>query len=165
MTAGRPTHWTLPDAEATQAFAARFARHLAAHGPESVVIGLIGDLGAGKTTFVQGFVAGLAPDEDHYVTSPTFAIAQAYDTTPPVRHLDLYRLADYDELAAIGDRDLLHAPGFALVEWIDQIPEAAPPEWIALRLAVADGDVRRLEATGYGAALSRLVEDFANAII
>lgn len=157
--------WTLEDAEATQRLAGALARHLAAHGPESVVLGLVGDLGAGKTTFVQGFVAGLAPDEDHYVTSPTFAIAQAYDTTPPVRHLDLYRLADYDELAAIGDRELLDAPGFALVEWIDHIPEAAPPEWIELRLTVVGADTRRLEAVGHGASLQRLVEDFSNAII
>ncbi len=157
--------WTLPDVDATQSWAAAFARFLVAHGPASVVIGLIGDLGAGKTTFVQGFVAGIAPDEDLYVTSPTFAIAQVYDTDPPVRHLDLYRLGDYDELAAIGDRDLLDAPGFALVEWIDQIPEAAPPEWIALRLTVTDDDARRLEVTGHGARLAALVDDFVNAMI
>lgn len=157
--------WTLRDVDATQRWAAAFARHLVAHGPESVVIGLIGDLGAGKTTFVQGFVAGIAPDEDLYVTSPTFAIAQVYDTDPQVRHLDLYRLGDYDELVAIGDRDLFHAPGFALVEWIDQIPEAAPPEWIALRLTVTDDDARRLEATGHGARLAALVDDFVNAMI
>lgn len=155
----------LPDAAATQAWAGRLAVHLRDRGPECVVIGLSGDLGAGKTTFAQGFVAGLAPGRDLYVTSPTFAIAQSYDTEPPVRHLDLYRLEDFDELAAIGYRELFYAPGFALVEWIENVPEAVPEERVSVRLTVLEDDSRRAELVGHGAALRGVIADFPHGII
>nr|XP_061807094.1 tRNA threonylcarbamoyladenosine biosynthesis protein TsaE-like [Nerophis lumbriciformis] len=149
-----------PTAESTQAFAAKLAVHLRDYGPPSLVIGLGGDLGAGKTTFTQGFVAGLAPDDDIYVTSPTFAIAQIYETIPPVRHLDLYRLADLDELEAIGYRDLYFAPGFALVEWFDRVTEALPRDWMEIDLAVGPSDVREIALRAHGEA-QRALRNFS----
>lgn len=142
--------YAAPDLEATAALAGRMARRLVSDGPPSVVIGLRGPLGAGKTTFVQGFVRALAPDRDMYVTSPTFAIAQIYDTTPEVRHLDLYRLDHPDELEAIGHRELYYEPGIALVEWIDRVPELTPKDWLEVEIMVGEDEARTFEVTGHG---------------
>jgi tRNA threonylcarbamoyladenosine biosynthesis protein TsaE len=140
------------------AIAARLARGLAgAAAEQGIVIGLSGALGAGKTTFVQGFVAALPHGGDQAVTSPTYAIAQQYGTEPPVRHLDLYRLSDMADLEAIGYRELYFPPGFALVEWIERVPEAIPDERVEIRLAVDPSDVREIEVRPHGARLAAAV--------
>jgi tRNA threonylcarbamoyladenosine biosynthesis protein TsaE len=142
--------------EATQSLAGRLARASKA-GPPSILVGLIGELGAGKTAFVQAFVGALAPGEEHFVTSPTFAIVQEYRTLPPVTHMDLYRLSSLDELEAIGYRDLYFAPGVTLVEWIDRIPGAIPQDWLEIRLAVLPSDMREIRVVAHGLELELLV--------
>lgn len=153
--------------EETRAFAQKLAEAVRAFlsspesredGTTSVLIGLSGDLGAGKTAFVQGFVAALDPDAEIAVTSPTFSIVQIYETDPPVTHMDLYRLGSLEELEAIGYRDLYFAPGVTLVEWCARVPEALPPERIEIGLAVMPSDVREIRLRAYGARLSNLVE-------
>lgn len=112
---------TTSSAKGTEAFAASLARRLRA----PLVLCLDGPLGAGKTTFVRGLVGGLfaanggttAP----LVQSPTYALMRRYQTTPPVFHLDLYRLhetgADVDDqLEALGLLEQLD-DGLTLVEW------------------------------------------------
>ena len=141
------------DPAATAAIAAEVASIVrrATEGGASVVVGLIGPLGAGKTTFVQGVVAALDPSGDHYVTSPTYAIAQTYDTHPRVTHLDLYRLGSLEELESIGYRELFYgAGGVAFVEWIDKVPEAVPDEWIEIQLAPQGQDVRLISIRPHG---------------
>lgn len=148
-------------ARETRRFAARLAKALAGEAkrrPEGILIGLSGELGAGKTTFVQGFVEALPGGRGLYVTSPTFAIAQQYGTDPPVRHLDLYRISSLAELESIGFREQYFAPGFALVEWVERVPEAIPPEWIEIRLAVDQADVREIHVRAHGEALAERVK-------
>ncbi len=125
----------------------------------STLIGLSGDLGAGKTTFVQAFVKALAPDEEHFVTSPTFAIVQSYETEPPVTHMDLYRLSTLADLEAIGYRDHYFASGVTLVEWSDRVPEALPLEWIDVHFTVLPSDMRAIRVRGHGDRLERLVNE------
>jgi tRNA threonylcarbamoyladenosine biosynthesis protein TsaE len=102
------------------------AAALAARCEAPLVLRLLGPLGAGKTTFVQGFVDGLRGDGPPIVVqSPTYALMRTYLTSPPVHHLDLYRLHEVsdahgvvDQLEALGLLDaLVGAPSFALVEW------------------------------------------------
>lgn len=84
---------------------------------------LKGDLGVGKTTFVQGFIQSLCPQTPIKVQSPTFALARSYETTPPVHHLDLYRLDTGLHSIDIGIEHLLEDPNaFILVEWPDRLP-------------------------------------------
>jgi len=78
----------LDDADATERFAASIAVRL----KPPLVLLLEGPLGAGKTTFARGFVRALPGGDRVMVQSPTFALARTYKTTPPVHHLDLYRL-------------------------------------------------------------------------
>ena len=150
----------LDSVEATEAFAGRLARRAAAliaSGEPSFFIGLVGALGAGKTAFVRGFVHALDPKAAGEVSSPTYAIVQPYPCTPPVVHADLYRLASVQDLEGIGARELLHGPGLTLVEWIDRLPEAAPSDWLEIRLAVSGEDVRSMSARAHGPRASELL--------
>ena len=96
-------------------------------------VGLIGDLGAGKTVLVRGVAEG-AEVPERQVASPTFAIVYPYRGRIRINHADFYRVADEDELYATGFFDLLREPAATLVEWIDRIPEALPPEHLVVRI-------------------------------
>ncbi|MCP4501870.1 MAG: tRNA (adenosine(37)-N6)-threonylcarbamoyltransferase complex ATPase subunit type 1 TsaE [Deltaproteobacteria bacterium] len=100
----------------------RLAALLAVHLPP-MCFALYGDLGAGKTTFVQGLIHSLPGGEGLRVQSPTFALAKSYDTQPVVHHLDLYRLDDETACYDLGLADLLEDEScIRCLEW----PERAP---------------------------------------
>lgn len=144
---GRP----LTEAELVEV-AARWARAWArgsGHGLTRV-LGLRGELGAGKTTFVRAFVEALPGGADQEVASPTYALVHVYETRPPVRHLDLYRISGPDELEELGPEELLAAPGLVLIEWFERCKDAAPADRVELLLDIEDADRRRLTAIGYG---------------
>ncbi len=121
----------LADDDATRSLGARIGR-LAERG--GCFIGLVGDLGAGKTTFAQGLVDTLS-DGKCEASSPTYTLHQQYDTTPVVHHFDLYRLDDLDDLENVGFWEHADEPGcIVLVEWLDRIPEAWPNDGIVVEL-------------------------------
>jgi tRNA threonylcarbamoyladenosine biosynthesis protein TsaE len=110
------------------------------------VIGLVGDLGAGKTHWTKGFVAGLNSAED--VTSPTFGLLHEYTAgTISVFHYDFYRLESAQELIALGWDEILEADGIVIAEWADKFPELLPPatRWFHFTIA-ADGSRRLIES-------------------
>ena len=112
-------------------------------------IALIGDLGAGKTTFVSGAVAALGGGG---ATSPTFALINEYrGGRLTVWHLDLYRIGGAHELAELGLEEVIGEPsGIALVEWADRFA-VMPSDHLRVVLAhVEGGNQRRLTATGTG---------------
>lgn len=85
---------------------------------KGICIALTGDLGAGKTTFVQGLAKGLGVLPQYYITSPTFTIINTYPADRyTLCHLDLYRLEEADELEYIGFDDLLSPNHIIVVEW------------------------------------------------
>ena len=102
----------------------RMAGTIAKILPAGTSIGLIGELGAGKTTFVKGFAAAHKIQKDA-VTSPTFTIINEYDGTVPVFHADLYRIGSDDELARTGIYDLAADKGYLLVEWPEKFKSLA----------------------------------------
>ena len=109
----------------------------AASRREAVVVLLVGPLGAGKTSFAQGLAAGLGLDPTQ-VASPTFTLAaehRAAGVALRFVHVDCYRLADADELEAMGVADWL-APGIVLaVEWGDRFPGSFPADRLTVTLA------------------------------
>lgn len=84
-----------------------------------LVIGLRGDLGAGKTRLVKGLAAGLGITAR--VQSPTFALVNVYEQGRlPLAHIDLYRLETLDQIHAAGLDDFLTPPGVTVIEWADR---------------------------------------------
>jgi tRNA threonylcarbamoyladenosine biosynthesis protein TsaE len=96
------------------------------------LIVLAGDLGAGKTAFVQGFGRGLGVTEP--ITSPTFTLAQQYEGRLLVHHLDVYRLDQLGEVAELGLGELLDDGGVVLIEWGDAILPVLPNDYLEVRL-------------------------------
>ena len=120
---------------ATAALAARLALGLRAGD----AIGLIGDLGAGKTVFVRGLARALGLPPDVVVASPTFTVMNSLrGGRLPIYHFDLYRLSDLDELEGIGYRDFVGTDGVAVFEWADKIAGALPPD--AYTVVITDGE-------------------------
>lgn len=112
-------------------------------------VGLAGELGAGKTELARGIARGAGVPDDE-VASPTFAIVHAYAGRLPVAHADLYRIASADELYGTGYHELLEAPGAMLVEWVDRVPGAAPPDAVRVALTETVDGHRTLSATATG---------------
>jgi tRNA threonylcarbamoyladenosine biosynthesis protein TsaE len=99
------------------------------------VVGLDGDLGAGKTHFCKGLVAGLGSDDA--VTSPTFALVQEYRSGRlPVFHFDWYRLESPTELDRIGWDEYLDEEGIVVVEWAEKFPDFLPSAAVRLRFSL-----------------------------
>ena len=125
---------TTYSAEETQSLAAEFAAAL----PPDTVLALHGDLGAGKTTFVQGLARGLGIGKA--VTSPTFSVYNLHPGTRLLVHLDAYRLDSAEQLDALMIDDFLVSPYCLAIEWPEKVaawvPEAALHLWFTL---AADG--------------------------
>jgi len=102
------------------------------------VIGLVGTLGAGKTTFTQGLANGLGVPDGVYVNSPTYTIINEYPTVPRMYHLDFYRLSDSSELIETGYDDILGQSAICVIEWFDTMPEAWPEEFLRIDFAETD---------------------------
>jgi tRNA threonylcarbamoyladenosine biosynthesis protein TsaE len=120
-------------------------------------VGLVGDLGAGKTHLVRGVAEGAGVSRSE-VASPTFAIVYPYRGRLPLYHADLYRLADYDDLYATGFLDLVGGDGAVLVEWLDRIPRAAPREFLRLTLRDTGEESRELVAEAWGTRPAELLK-------
>jgi tRNA threonylcarbamoyladenosine biosynthesis protein TsaE len=128
----------LADAAATEAFGAR----LAGCCQGGLLVFLHGELGAGKTTLVRGLVRGLG--HAGAVKSPTYTLVESYRLpTLEIHHLDLYRLADAEELEWLGIRDLLAGEALCLIEWPERGAGVLPAADLHLTLSY-QGAARRL---------------------
>lgn len=138
--------------EQTQEYAERMARRAEAGD----VILLVGDLGAGKTHFTQGFARGL--DLADVPTSPTFNLVCEYrGGRLPLYHFDLYRLESADELDDIDYYGITEGDGVSLVEWGDKFDEAAPDDHVLLDFAVRPDGTRAIGVTATGPRAQALV--------
>jgi tRNA threonylcarbamoyladenosine biosynthesis protein TsaE len=114
--------------EQTAAAGEALARTL---GPGDVVA-LYGELGSGKTCFVQGLVTGL--DVATPATSPTFVLVNEYRGRLPVHHVDAYRTRSLAELMDLGLLDLMGADGVTLVEWAERAEALLPARTVRVRI-------------------------------
>jgi tRNA threonylcarbamoyladenosine biosynthesis protein TsaE len=128
----------------TRAVAAALAPLLRA----SDVVALAGDLGAGKTAFVQGVAAGLgSPD---HVASPTFTLVRQYDGGRlQILHMDIYRLDRVQDVLDLGFDDLLDGTGVVLIEWGDVIEGILPVDHLVVRLTLPPGADPALRDLGF----------------
>lgn len=112
-------------------------------------VGLEGQLGAGKTLFSRGVADGAGVPLDD-VSSPTYSIIQSYRGQLLLHHADLYRLTGEADLYSTGFYDLLDGEGAFLVEWINQVPAAAPDDALRVLLEVATPETRTLRVSTSG---------------
>ena len=125
----------------TIALGERLARTL----PRHAVVLLIGNLGAGKTTFAKGIVKGLGAATPEEVSSPTFTLIHEYGSPAAIYHVDLYRLDTAQEVATLGLDELFDREAIVLIEWGERFPELMPADRIEIRMHALDGDRRRIE--------------------
>ncbi|HIR53260.1 MAG TPA: tRNA (adenosine(37)-N6)-threonylcarbamoyltransferase complex ATPase subunit type 1 TsaE [Candidatus Onthovicinus excrementipullorum] len=106
--------------EETAALGEKLAGDLSGGG----VVAMFGGLGMGKTAFVRGMARVLTPDAA--VTSPTFALVNAYGGHPPLYHFDMYRVGSWEDLYSTGFFDYLDQKSVLAIEWSENIENAIP---------------------------------------
>jgi len=125
-------------AEETQAIGEQLGARL---GPGAVVA-CTGELGAGKTCFLQGLARGLGVTGD--VTSPTFVLINQYRGRLPVHHLDAYRTGSLTELMDLGLEEMLHGDGVTVVEWADKLRPLLPARTIHVSISGLGDEPREI---------------------
>ncbi len=124
-----------------------FGRELSARLRPGDCVGLIGDLGSGKTCLAQGICEGLNVADR--VTSPTFILVNEYrgrdaaSRPISVYHFDLYRLPDVESLIDLGWDDYLAGSGICLIEWAERAGSLLPARALRIRIDVPDSGLRR----------------------
>ncbi len=134
----------------TQRIAFNFAKQILRPGQrkKSVVIGLIGDLGSGKTVFAKGFAKGLGIKK--VITSPTFVLEKIYKLNNKnyehFVHIDAYRLENSKEISDLGFKDLIRHPrNIILIEWADRIKNILPCDCIKINFEHMKKDRRKIK--------------------
>ena len=129
-------------AESTEAAGERLGRTL---GPGAVVA-LTGELGAGKTCFVQGLVRGLGTSVR--ATSPTFVLVNEYIGRVPIHHVDAYRTDSMTELMDLGLLEMVGGEGVTIVEWADKLTPLLPPDAIHVHITGVGDEPRTITIRG-----------------
>ena len=121
------------------------------------VIALSGDLGSGKTTFVQGLAVGLGVPPEIYVTSPSFTLINEYAGRCRLYHVDLYRIQNPLEADDIGLFELINDGGVAVLEWAEKIREKLPPDHLDIQFEIIDDHRRKISMAAHGPETLNLV--------
>jgi tRNA threonylcarbamoyladenosine biosynthesis protein TsaE len=122
------------------------------------IIGLVGELGAGKTAFARGVTEGVEVGKQVWVRSPTFTLINEYNGRLPVYHIDLYRVAKGEDLDGLNLRDYLYGDGVSLIEWFDRLPASEVDDFLEIKITHLDGAQRQLTFVAHGPRYEKLLE-------
>ncbi|MGN6592675.1 MAG: tRNA (adenosine(37)-N6)-threonylcarbamoyltransferase complex ATPase subunit type 1 TsaE [Terriglobales bacterium] len=131
---------------ATAAETRAFGRRLAAQLPDFTLLVLTGELGAGKTTLMQGLAVGWQVASEDDVASPSYTLIHEYHRPGrSLLHLDLYRVENGSQIATLGLEDIWLPPPagerkLVAIEWGERLAEFLPRPWLHLRISAAGGD-------------------------
>jgi tRNA threonylcarbamoyladenosine biosynthesis protein TsaE len=127
------------------------------------VVVLDGDLGTGKTVVAKGIAVALGVTDP--VLSPTFTVVREYDASPPLVHVDVYRLDHLQELHDLGFDDLVGGDAVTVVEWGERVSAALPADRLRIHLAPGDeDDDREVSVEASGTTWVARVESLASAV-
>jgi tRNA threonylcarbamoyladenosine biosynthesis protein TsaE len=135
----------------------RIAERLGQGLTHGMVIAIRGELGSGKTCFVQGLARGLGIPAETYVTSPSYTLVNTYAGRLTLHHIDLYRL-DNGAPDTLGLEELYDGSVVAAVEWPERMAALLPQERLEVVLEVGAADQRAIQMTGYGLAAVNLIK-------
>ena len=126
------------------------ARNIAAELEAGSVLALEGDLGAGKTTFVQGLAEALGVSDISQVLSPTYTLVNEYPAERlTLVHIDFYRLEDANGVRALGIEEQINRDDAVVaIEWADRLPDLLPAAAVWIRLQLGEGNERQIEVRG-----------------
>lgn len=136
---------------------ANLARKLGKLVEPGDIICLIGDLGAGKTTFTKAFALGLEVED--YVTSPTFTIIQEYEGRIPLYHFDVYRIEDLREMEDIGYEEYFYGDGVCVIEWAQIIKDLLPKNYLQIEIKHMDIEKREICLTATNKYYEKKIEE------
>jgi len=133
-----------------------WGRRLASILEGGELLGLVGELGAGKTVFVKGLARGLNLREEE-ILSPSFTMIHEHRGRLPLYHIDLYRL-DEPALDDLGLREYLFSDAVAAVEWFERLRESPQLDCIMIRISYAGASLRRIEFEALGDRYDAIIE-------
>jgi len=131
---------------------------------EGDVVGLMGELGSGKTRFTKGIAKGLGIPPTVVVTSPSFALVNEYQGEVTLYHMDIYRLESQSEFYSAGLEEYLYGNGVAVMEWADRWPEVLPDYSIRIRLEIVDDHRRNITFSGSHPRAEEIIESFMKGV-
>lgn len=132
--------------EETQALGRKLGARLGA----GTVLALTGQLGSGKTAFVQGLARGLDVPDNYYITSPSYTIVNEYPGRFTLFHVDLYRLDHLLDVEDIGLHEMLTAEGVVAIEWAERLHGGHLTEHLAVDFEWFNEESRKISITAYG---------------
>ena len=125
-----------------------------------LTIRLNGDLGSGKTCFVQGLARGLEVPEGYDITSPTYSLIHEYPGRIPLYHVDLYRLTGSMDAESVGLWELFDGEGVVAVEWEERLDENDWPETgLRIEMRIVNDETRLIRLIGYGLESDNLIKE------
>ena len=127
-------------AEATTNFAAKFATVL----KPGAIVALVGNLGAGKTTFTKGIAKGLGVKDYRHVNSPTFVLIKEYKGRVPLYHFDLYRLDNIKDIEDLDSDGYFFGKGITVIEWADKCKALLPKDCIKVKFKIKSENEREI---------------------
>lgn len=135
-----------------------FAKKLSASLKKGDVLGLFGNLGSGKTTFIKGLAKGLGLESK--VSSPSFVILKVYSSEKniPLYHFDLYRLRSLKEIEDMGFEDFVSSAGISVIEWADKAIKLLPKHYLKIRIQIKGEDSRLIDLISYGKRYDSLIK-------
>lgn len=151
---------TTASPEETRSLGEAVARAL----PDGALVALFGDLGAGKTAFVQGMARATAVPPEVPVVSPTYTLIHEYPGQRMLIHVDLYRLAGGADLEEIGLYELMDGDALVAVEWADRLDPADLGAHLAVRLKMTEDPVRTIAMGAVGGSAEEWMDRIASAL-
>lgn len=122
------------------------AQKLIIYFPDSRIFAFYGEMGAGKTTFIQSLCKVLGSDDN--VISPTFSLINEYTrkNSDPIFHFDFYRIKNIEEAYNLGYEDYFYSENYCLIEWPEKIESLLPEQFVKVKIFVTDNESRNITA-------------------